>query len=111
MIGISKITKKRNLPSHLKVENIEEVLGGNKNSFKNRKTEPQNILEYNDKNEVLSNSSSTKKVKKDTTTDIIQLSVSQRAVLLSIMEKKSVFFTGSAGTIYHSPITLTSLQN
>lgn len=99
MIGISK---KRNLPSHFRVENMEEILGGNrkfdnKNNFKNRKPEPQNMPEYNNDNSDKSQSNAVEKTTSKEESNIIQLSVSQREVLLSIMEKKCVFFTGSAG--------------
>lgn len=89
MLGDNK--KKRSLPSYMIDDNERDFNFKAKTFDPFKKAEPKNLLE------------SSRLVNPKEKIDSFLLSESQRAVLLAIMRRKSVFFTGSAGKkINHS---------
>ena len=85
--------KKRSLPSYMNDDHESDFKNKAKTFDPFKKAEPKNLLE----------SSRLVNPKDEKKSDSFLLSESQRAVLLAIMRRKSVFFTGSAGKkINHS---------
>ena len=102
--------KNRTLPKHFSKGNVDEVLGQRQtekglgykyNGSKFSKREPffrreDNITPI--KKPIGTSTSSTDQ-SNDKSTEHIHISASQKEVLEAIMQRKSVFFTGSAGII------------
>ena len=98
--------KKRALPKHFHHGNVDELMGGQRQSEKMKYTGSKFAKRepfFRREDSILPvkkplNSSSTTGENNDNSTEQIQISASQKEVLEAIMQRKSVFFTGSAGT-------------